>query len=54
VKESASRCDGIEPLIDGNSTVLILGTIPGGMSLSKDQYYADPRNQFWKIMHAFS
>ena len=40
-----------EPIIDKNSRVLILGTMPGPESLRKKQYYANPRNQFWKIMY---
>jgi len=42
---------GLEPLGDKNSAVLILSTMAGDMSLAAGQYYADPRNQFWKIMH---
>ena len=38
------------PIIDDKSKVLILGTMPGGKSLEKQQYYANPRNQFWKII----
>ncbi|UMZ72970.1 DNA-deoxyinosine glycosylase [Natranaerofaba carboxydovora] len=38
------------PIIDDKSKVLILGTMPGGKSLEERQYYANPRNQFWKII----
>jgi len=39
------------PIVDDNSKVLILGTLPGPESLRLGQYYANPNNQFWKIMH---
>lgn len=38
------------PIAAENSKVLILGTMPGAMSLEKQEYYAYPQNQFWKIM----
>ena len=40
-----------EPIIDENSKLLILGTLPGPESLRKHQYYANPNNQFWKIIY---
>ncbi len=40
-----------EPIIDDNSRVLILGTMPGPESLRKKQYYANSTNQFWKIIY---
>jgi hypoxanthine-DNA glycosylase len=30
--------------------VLILGTLPGTVSLARGEYYAQPRNAFWRIM----
>ncbi|MGP1489410.1 MAG: DNA-deoxyinosine glycosylase, partial [Peptoanaerobacter stomatis] len=38
------------PLIDHSSKILILGSLPGEESLKQVQYYAHPRNAFWKIM----
>lgn len=38
------------PIADENSKVLILGTIPGDESLRLGQYYANPMNQFWRII----
>jgi hypoxanthine-DNA glycosylase len=41
---------GLPPLIDQKSRVLILGTLPGDQSLRQQQYYADPSNQFWALL----
>jgi hypoxanthine-DNA glycosylase len=40
----------LEPIIDTNSQVLILGSMPGMESLAMKQYYANTRNQFWKTI----
>ncbi|PPZ93020.1 DNA-deoxyinosine glycosylase [Cloacibacterium normanense] len=38
------------PIIDKESKILILGSIPGVKSLEMQQYYAHPQNKFWKII----
>lgn len=38
------------PIIDAETEILILGTIPGIQSLNKQEYYGNPRNQFWSII----
>ena len=43
---------GLAPVIDDRSKVLILGTFPSEQSLAAQQYYANPRNQFWEIIGA--
>lgn len=40
------------PIIDNNSEIIILGTMPGAMSLAKQEYYGHKQNAFWKIMYS--
>jgi len=47
----AKRVRSLDPIIDKNSRVLILGTMPGPESLRRKQYYANPGNQFWRIVY---
>jgi len=38
------------PVTDANTRLLLLGSLPGAMSLAAERYYANPRNQFWKLV----
>ena len=40
------------PIIDRRTQILILGSFPGEASLAAQQYYAHPRNQFWRLLSA--
>jgi hypoxanthine-DNA glycosylase len=39
-----------DPIVDHNTRILVLGSIPGVKSLEKIEYYGNKQNQFWKII----
>jgi hypoxanthine-DNA glycosylase len=45
-----SAIEGVSPIASGNSSIVILGTMPSETSLRKQEYYGHSRNAFWSIM----
>jgi hypoxanthine-DNA glycosylase len=44
------RKEAFAPIVDGQTQVLILGSLPGDVSLAAARYYAHPRNRFWHLV----
>lgn len=47
---AATRLSSLPAIADGNARVLILGSMPGAVSLARQQYYANDQNRFWDFM----
>ncbi len=43
-----------EPVFDGDSRLLILGSLPSVKSREQGFYYGHPRNRFWKVIAALT
>lgn len=47
-----SRSASFPPSVRPDARLLILGSLPGQVSISRRQYYAHPQNQFWRLVGA--
>ncbi len=45
-----NRKSGLPALVGDNPKILILGSLPSDQSIARQEYYANPRNLFWKVM----
>ena len=41
---------GLEPIVNKDSKILILGSLPGEISLKNQKYYDNKNNQFWILL----
>ncbi|HZX79360.1 MAG TPA: DNA-deoxyinosine glycosylase [Lysobacter sp.] len=41
---------GLPPIENPDARALVLGSMPGGLSLQTERYYAHPQNLFWPLM----
>jgi hypoxanthine-DNA glycosylase len=46
----AGRWHGLAPIEGQRALVLVLGSLPGRISIDAAQYYAHPRNAFWDVL----
>ena len=46
----STRKSAFAPVVNAQTRLLILGSLPGDQSLAAGRYYANPRNRFWHLV----
>ncbi len=44
---------GFDPVFDGCSRILILGSFPSVLSRANEFYYGNPQNRFWRVLASY-
>jgi double-stranded uracil-DNA glycosylase len=50
--EIQNRKFGLPLVADDMTEVLVMGTLPSDLSIAKQEYYANPANDFWRLIGA--
>ncbi len=53
-KNERQTLTGLDPIVNEDSRILVLGSMPGAQSLKMSEYYAYEQNRFWHIMFKFA
>ncbi len=48
--EQSSRKRCFDPVVDAQTRLLVLGSLPGEKSLALQEYYGNRQNRFWQLM----
>lgn len=41
---------GLAPLLCASPRILVLGSLPSDQSISRQEYYGNPKNRFWAVL----